>query len=460
MSKQIQPRFQLLLNGVDVTDDVKDEVTFVDEPNNISNLSFMLSGSEYIMSSADVVKLGDRVEFYGGTMGESFIEPTKENYKLFFYGHVKNIAPDYADTGLLSVSIEAIDTGYVAMKEKRKFSYPTANAKVRSWANVDKITVNDIIEGIVVKELKMNLGTVMLPDDNIFYTLKSPIKQAGINDWKFLIKLAKLNGCNVYTRTEENKTTYIDFIDIGKTKNALQEKVRFVYPLRENNYLKDTPNANSYKYPTINDAGTVDIVALTISVSQDLSLFYANRRVYQLISPETGKSVSLIQTFDELSQEMKDFNKESKAKGEEEPYKVAFTSGGKQFINAYYKMEVDPSKLPPDPEEARKVEDIAKKVMSQEKLEDGTVASFEDIKPYFKRAEFMDARYRVADEPYVGIDVNMTIEGDVFLKNSVSYRILGIQRYGSDNLESSYALITTTHRWGDDGYFCDLQFKL
>ena len=463
MSKRIQPQFQLLINDVDVTDSVKGEVSFTEEPDIITNLSFTLGGRQFAVGVADIIKLGDKVTFYGGTFGNSLIKPAEENYKLFFNGHVKNLAPQFAETGLVSVNIEAVDTGYVAFKEKINFTYPSRNAKTRTWANSKELTVEDIVRNIIEKELDLKVGTFEVPDaKNIKYTRKKPISQSGVNDWKFLRKLGRECGCDVYSRTSENGETEISFIDRGKQKAFDDKKVRFIYPLRENGVPKESPNQNPFVLTEINtDPNVADIPVLSLELTQDLTLFYANRRTVQVFDSTSGQNINVIQTYDELTPEQEQANKEAKAAGKPEPFKVSKVEGGKQFVINYYRMEIDESKLPADPVERDNLKKIALKVATQEsKDSDGNKYSFEDIKKYFKRAEFLDPRFKVVDQPYIGIDVNVTIEGEVFLRNQRAYPIVGIQRYGSDVTDSSYHLRTITHRWGDEGYLCDLQFKL
>lgn len=463
MSRQIQPRYQVLLNGNDVTSSVKGDVSFRQEPDIITTLSFALSGNNYVIGFADVIKLGDRITFYGGTFGNSVIRPSIENYKLFFDGVVKNISPQYPETGLVSVNIEAVDSGVSTVQEKRHFVFPSKDAKYRVWANVKEIKAVDIFKNIV-KDLGLIVGKVEVPNEsNIVYTRKDSITQDGVNDWKFLLKLADKCGCNLFSESSEDGKTLVSLLDKGKQKNFDDKKVRFIYPLRQGGN-ESKPNGSGFSVPQINNlSGVSDIPVLSLSLTQDLTLFYANRRTVQVFNKVEGKNYNVIQTYDELTPAQAELNREAVSKGSPEPYKVVKTENNKQFIESYYRFEVDKDKLPEDPEERLAIEDVALKVASQDNkvsASNNKQYSFEDIKKYFKKAEFMDPRLKVVDQPYVGIDVTARIEGEVYLSNQRSYPILGIQRYGSDKLDSSYHLRIIEHVWSEEGYFCDLEFKL
>lgn len=456
MSEQIQPQYQLFVNNVDVTNDVTDDVTLVEEPNNITNLTFTLSGNKYSIGVADIIKIGDKITFSGGSKGFSKAEPNQLNYRMFFSGLVKNLSPQYQETGLTKCTVEALDTGYVAFTEKIYHCYPSKGADKRTWSNKDSITAEEIARNIIEKELNMTVKTIDIVKGQP-YTRKNPTIQRGMNDWKFLQKLAKENGCDVFCSVTPEGRNEISLIDIGKQKNSDDKKVRFIYPLRESLYDKTEPNKNTFYTKEINNIkGVADIPVLSLTITQDLTLFYANRRSVDFNDPATGESINVIQTYDELTPAMEKVNRDYKAQGKKEPYVVTLTKGTKSFVTAYYRMEVDETTLPPA---GTKEHDAVKKIAQSAISGEGGV-DFDDMKKYFKKAEFLDPRFKVVDAPYVGIDVTAQIEGEVYLKNERSYQIIGVQRYDSSRLDESYHLRTITHTWGDSGYLCDLQFKL
>lgn len=418
MPKLLQPRFSILIEEQDVTASISGTITYDQQPDVISTLDFVLSGRSHfiqgespksdVLSAAHVVKLGNSVRCFMGTMDAG-------NYKEVFSGNVKTLNPVFDESGLIKTTLSCAGPTFSASQNVVSEVYPSENA-TRSWASSSPITATEIIEGIA-GELSIPIKEIVLADDRE-YTFENPIVQYRESDWTFLRRLAKRLGCNVWGEhfpQEGGEKLY--FVDKSSQMNT-DETTGFIHPLRK-------PD-NSYEFSELRNSG--ERILFDIDVEQDLAAAEANVRITQQFDKATGEDFTVFQVRKEDSQ-------------------------GQVFVK-YYKMEVDEAKLPTDPTEQERVKNIAYNLGGNNSY------SLEDVEKYFKPASFNKDETNVIDKPWFGITITGKIDGDVNLIAKRSYPVRGIGRYGSDNLEENYYLNQLKHIISEEGFITEVTLKL
>lgn len=424
MSRRLQQRYRLFVNGVDVTADISGDIVYESSPDVVASLSFTLSGNRFLsrqtnlaasLTSKDMIKMFDKVEFEGGTLENDL------NYGPIFKGFVKYIRPQFPDSGSMSVNVEAVDYSFRAAANRGYFVYPST-ASPRQWAIAKSLKTSDIVRGIssdmgvpIFKNLDGS-EDVRLALDKVF-TLTAPLTQKNESDWQVLRKLAKQLNCSVWT-SYESGNTYLHFVD----KSFLRDdsnygEIVFAYPLRAGHDFVISEFKPEYR------------ILQGVNVEQDFSAMSETKKV--------------VTTFDY-------------AKGEEiTVFEAKITENGRQ-VTKYFTFEIDEAKTRAlSPEQRKDLEKIAYSIAGDE--ESGH--SIEEIAPYFKPATFLDERRNfVVDKPYFGITITATVDGDINITPRRNYRVLGIGRYGSDSLDQNYYLRTLRHRWGSSGFLTELEF--
>lgn len=420
----LQPRFQLKINGVDVTTQVEGSVVYEESPDVISTLNFTLGvykDSKYatrvnIIGAKDVIKLFDLVEFSGGTDDET-------NYRTLFKGTVKYLNFAYPDSGSVTVTVEAVDTAYKAAKDRAFYTYPSNGSK-RAWADVKTLTTTQIVTNLVEKEFGLSFGTfnnqkALVIQQDITFDYKNPLTQRNETDWALLRRLAKRMNCALWSEYNSGQQQ-IYFVDKNVLANSTTDDISFRYLLRSAN--------QDFTYSDL--LAPNEMALRDVNVTQDLAAAYANIRVITKFDYKSGTELTTFQTTE--------------------------TAPDGTLRIKYYSFEVDQSKLPSDPNEREEVMKIAASLAS----EDESPYTIDDIKKYFKEAKFYDDRFPYVDKPWFGVTITATVDGNVWIQTKKSYKIKGIGRYGSETLTDYYYLRTLRHVWDEKGYTTELEFLL
>ena len=429
MAKQLQQRYRLTVNGVDVTSSIEGEISLSSTPDVVSELSFTLSGREFMIPSntntagasgvspKDVIKLLDEIVFEGGAGEEGGY-----NYGTLFKGTVKYIRPQYPENGLMQVAIEAVDYSYRLAINKNYRAYPSPTND-RVWARGSSIKASEIVRNIA-SDIGLSIGKDLNGNDDIrlavdkVYTDLEPITQKNESDWAVLRKIGKFLNCSVWT-----------------SFNGSQSELHFV----DKSFLRDSDN------------------------SSELSFFYALRTTDQRtfdIKPLGANEfpiwdINLDQDFNALTETSRTIVAFDYEKGEEINVFEAKVEEDGKFITKYFTFEIDESKTAAlSPEQRKELEDISYSIAGGEGSHD--IAS---IARFFKPAKFYsDRKSMIVDKPYYGIKLTGTIDGNINVVPRRNYVVKGVGRYGSDNLENSYYLKTITHTWGSAGFLTTLEF--
>lgn len=427
MSKALQQRYRLFLNGVDITADVSGDITYESSPDVVSTLSFTLSGKRFLAAAdpayrstasttpKDLIKLYDKIEFEGGAGLEG-----DYNYGPIFRGFVKFLRPQYPDSGQVKVSVEAVDYSYRSAANRNYYAYPASKSE-RPWAVKKSIKASEIVEQLA-KEMGMPIyqdaqGTrdLRLAYDKEF-TLQGALTQRNESDWQVLRKLAKQLNCAVWT-TFEGGAAYLHFVDKGYLRDDSNfGDITFLYPLRAGN-----------DFVIKQDTG--QIIMRSVSLEQDMASMDATRKVVTTFDYKKGEEVTV--------------------------FEAKVTENGRE-ITKYFTYEIDETKTRAlSPEQRQELEKIAYSIAGDE----NSGHSIDEIAPYFKPAVFLDERRNfVVDKPYFGITIQATVNGDIRIVPRRNYRILGLGRYGSDSLDQNYYLRKVQHSWGSGGFITELEF--
>lgn len=416
----------MLVNGVDVTSDLSGDITLDLSPGVVSSLSFTLSGKNFWVpgerppsgetaSPKDVVKLFDKVYFEGGAgIGSS-------NYSSLFLGSVIRLQPEYTSQGRLKVRIEAADYSYRSAYATNYYAYPGKNQD-RSWANGSTIRASKIIYKLA-EESGLQIGKDQYGNEDVKlavdleFTLKSPLVQKNKTDWTILRQLAKRLNCSFWT-TQENGQLYLHFVDKSFLRDGSNRGgFGFLYALRE--------NSGKFVYPSLNPG---EQAIWNVYVDHDFSQISAATRVIPFFDYGRGETVNV--------------------------FEATITEDGKK-VTKYFTFEIDEAKvrsLPPA--QRREIENISYQIAGGDSGYD-----ISDIAKYFKPAKFYsDRRVLTVDEPYFGIRITATTDGNVNIIPRRNYPVRGIGRYGSDNLEDNYYLRSVKHTFGSEGFLTEMEF--
>jgi hypothetical protein len=428
---ELQPRYKILINGVDVTSSVSGDVNVEDNTDYISMLTFDLSGRDFLLKGEsqvginykDVVKMHDSVYMEGGAGPLD-----SRNYKAFFKGFVKYVRPQYDQAGVIKVALECVGDIYRTATAKNYFIYPSSNNQ-RTWGRGAKIKSSEIVRNLI-KEIGAVIGKAPDGSEDIKLSLDKewssvePITQKNESDWQVLKKLAERLNCNVWS-TFNGLAEEIHFVDRGVLRGGTfaENQLVFAFPLR---------TSDSYGFdPLIRQIRGDYIYIRDVNIEQDFAAMDEVKKTITVFNYETGEEVNI--------------------------FEVKLQENGKEVVK-YYTFEIDEDKVAALSPEARKeLEKVAYSIAGDEV----SPHSIQEIAPYFKPAKFYsDRNFPTVDKPYFGITLTCVCDGDVRIISRRNYRVLGVGRYGSNSIDQNYYLKSVKHIWNNSGYSCELNFVL
>ena len=428
--KSLQQRYLLKINGVDVTSAISGEITYESNQEVVGSLNFTLSGRDFIIpnkkgggsgdfSAKDVVKLYDDVYFEGGAgLDGSY------NYAPIFRGIIKHLNPQYENSGLLKVSVECVDYSYKLLQNKNYNFYPDSKS-TKEWARKSPLKASEIVRGLAIDTgLVIGKDSTGAEDIRLLvdkeYTYKSPITQRNETEWQVIKKIAKRLNCHFWTEYDSDGVA-MHFADdvLLRDDESGSDEIVFVYPLR-------TEANSGFQYSKL---GRNEVPIWSVSVTHDVAEMNATTRVVTQFDYATGEEMNYLSHTEETS---------------------------KGAITSYYKLEVDESKTSKvAPEEIDRLKEMAGKFGTDQI----STADADEIVKYLKPAEFWSDRHNfLVDKPRLGITITCTCEGNIHIKGRKNYRVKGIGRFGSDNLEHAYYLRKLTHTWGSSGFLTQMEF--
>lgn len=422
MDNQLQPLYNITLNGVDVTDNVTGDVVYEETQELFSTLKFKLSNA-YLFLGHQGITFGSPVTLYGGSYGD------ETNQKQFFKGTIRTFKPIYKDNGVTEVSITCYGGDwkkYAGVEER--FIYPSVDSP-RKWADVETLKASEIIRKIVNTEMKSAFGKITvdgIKQDALIlqvdreYTLTTPTTQNFKSDWAYLRELADKLNCALWVEhnpvTEQND---IFFVDRDVSRNAAVP-ISFLYPGR------DELGFNA------EELGQNQLQLLSFDLTQDADAANSNLRTMTKFDPATGENKTLFYRYD-VEKEEYFFYELDYNKVQNEQDDVLFKLFQKGAVSIPWERK------PGAPETEVQAKDYFKR-------------SVVDIKP--------TEDFTVHGRPWIGIDATGTVEGDIRLKANRSYGIYGItSRFESKNSKGFYYCVSCSHSWTDRGYFTELTFK-
>lgn len=344
------------------------------------------------------LKLGHRVEVWGGNY-------KVDNYRKIFNGNIKLVKTKFGNDGRISVGLTCYDNVWAqGASSALHFSYPS-KGNLRGWASVEKLRASELVRNLITKEMQLEVGEIVIANDRE-YTWKQPVAQTNATDWSFLRKLARLLGCFVWAENT-NDTQRIHFVDIGKAA-SYAAATEFAYVLRDEagNYLTKELAPNH-------------VPIRNVTVEEDTSMAFANKRIVTKFDPVTGNETQLISRYDEE----------------------------KRIVYFYKLDEGKVAQLRKDnPTEADRL------------LNQGpTGISETDYLKFYTETSHQDEDIAVFDTPFLGVTVRATIDGDVHIRTQQSYTVRNIARYGSQQRTGRYLLRGLKHTWGADGFETELE---
>lgn len=394
-NRPLQPRYLVKIDGADCTLHVEDGMSYEEQPDMITVLELGLSDGLYWLER---IKLGHRVEVWGGNY-------KVDNYRKIFNGNIKLVKTRFGNDGRISVALTCYDTAWAqGASSALHFAYPSKN-NVRGWAAGEKLRASELVRNIISTEMQLEVGEIVIANDRE-YTWKQPVAQTNATDWSFLRKLAQLLGCFVWAENS-NDSQRIHFVDVGKAA-GYAAKTEFAYVLRDErgNYVTQQL-----------EPGQVPMRSVT--VEEDSSQAFANKRIVTKFDPVTGNETQLISRYDE-----------------------------EKRIVYFYKLDEGKfAQLRRDnPAESDRL------------LNQGPIGIAEvDYLKFYTEVSHQDEDIAVFDTPFLGITVRCTIDGDVHLRTQQSYTVRNIARYGSQQRTGRYLLRGLKHTWGADGFDTELE---
>lgn len=427
----LQQRYKLFLhrvdksNRIDATDFVGNSVTLEQDVNHISTLTFSMKNPEI---HENWITTGTYVEFYGGYIDrEDFKDSlgSSPKFRKMFSGNVYRLKANHKEDGSIEANVTCIDyswskSGYVS----KNYRYPAKRSN-RSWATKTEIRLSDIVRNIISEmedciEADIHLGE----NTDTKYTIADPIVQDYMSDWAFLVKLAELNSCYVWTSVQDSTTT-IHFVDKSKAIGQ-GGRAEFVWPARDK---------NDFQVKVYNpglESGSPERYKLK---PNQIELLSANVEINPQIQ---GLNVTKITDFNE--------------KGEQEDKFVQYDEGKDEII--YWKLN------------RQLVEDMQKTPAGKEELDRIFKMGAMDIPPqvflkFYTPDIIKKGIISAIDKPFIGMTVSATANGDVNVVALQSYTILGISRFtkgGLSNKPIRFLLRSMVHKWDEQGYTMDLEF--
>lgn len=405
----LQSQLSISIQGVegqfvDVTEYVDWGVEYEEQADMIRALRFTIG--KYAETFLERLHQGQRVICTAGTL-------TK--FKRIFDGTVTRISTSFPDDGAIKVRLECLSTAWTALGRHiaRYNVYPDPKSTRSFAAGKSSLKVSEIVRGII-QENNMQEGEIDIPEDKV-YSLKDAFHQVGGSDWGVLTRLAKAVACTVWTEFVGD-SEQLFFVDRSKVRKQPDPRdISFVYALRlKGNEQEFTlkslePNQRLLRNVTVNE----DVAAAN-------SISYAASR----FDFEKGEEVSLMGEY------------------------ITEADGKRTLV--FYELDEDKvSKLEQtNPGKARQLRNMGMFNIP-----------WEIAKEFYRPVEIVDEDVAIYDQAFFGITVNCTTNGDVDIRSQRAYTLYGIARYSSKALSDRYWLHSLKHRWDEDGFYTDMEFK-
>lgn len=403
--------------SVDLTDYVEGIPSIDIDENRLAVLTFMLKDPEKHLS---YLKVGYHISFYGGTIdSETFAERLQgANFSNVFKGSVRHIfVRPSPSTGKLSLEINAIDlvwsrTSYT----NRFFAYPSKKCP-RKFADKNVMSLEEIVVGIC-DDLKIDLEIDL--HENPSYVDVAPAVQHNISDWAFLRKLANDNSCYLWT---DPFTGTLYFVDKAKTINK-SDRLEFVYLAREgNNFVQGEylPDSDLVSEGTLLKPNQIPLLNISIEENPQMAGLHISRVTDY--NEDTGESEERLTSYDETLNE------------------IIYWELNQPLIDSMNKTDEGRAEL--DRIFKMGAFDIPREVFMK----------------YYIAVPISKKGIKAIDRPFLGININATIPGNLNVLPFQSYAIHGISRYSSFSQKTGkYYLKGLTYKFGPT-FTMDLRFR-
>lgn len=403
---------------LDIEQCVSYPVTYEESSDLLSHLNFTVD------KHADVLLyyffIGQAIQLFGGEYSDN-----QHTMKHVFSGTVTRIKTQFKDTGDVSFSVECMHHGFTRMgKDPKNFVYPDAKSS-RKFAQSDKLSVKEIIEGIA-KDNNLEIGAIDLSSAarQVDFSKFSVVYQKDMTDWQFLTQLAQDFGCSVWIATEDD-TDKLYFMSNEKAFEK-QGDISFLFPLRGK--IKEPLESEMQRFSD-HDYDRPRLLR-EVSVDEDISAADSVSRSAVYFDKSSG------QYKDAVSQIRED-------------------KDGHRTITFY---ELDESKV-------RYIQDTNKELADEirkngpSSLPWGTPDNPRCASYYYKAVRYYEEHQAVFDKAFFGISVSAKTQMDLAIRSQRTYKIRGLLSYHSKNLSSSFFLTGLRHIWDSDGMWTELDFK-
>jgi len=446
----LQHRYNVVMKkegkSSDITDFLGDNVTLEVDVMHMSHLTFEIKNPEL---NAEWLSIGNKVEFSGGYL-QTPISSNRDRladssrFKRLFNGTIKEIQLKYADNGLATATVMAIDGSWTPYGEYNDytFRYPSKKCS-REIGRGTSVKLSELVKAIIEKPFPDGLGCNSKVDlgenQDTLYTLSFPVCQTRMSDWGFLKYLAERNNCYFWTSVEGSNTV-VNFVSKSKAVTE-QNRLEFVWIGRGGG---DKRNFTDAYVDTFSASGQVRDAYLreaAYGLSDDSKL---KENQIKLLTVDIKESPSM---FGALVHQITDFNTET---GEEETHFVMYDETKDELI--YY--ELDKAKI----ETMQQTPDGAKTLKQIQDMGAFGIP-WSVAKDYYIAKKTTKAINDAIDKPFLGITVTATCYGNVNIQPQQSYMVHGVSRFSSmRNKSRRYWLKTMKHEWSNSGFITSLEF--
>lgn len=405
---------------LDIEQCVAYPVTYEETSDMLSHLNFTVDKHAEVLLY--YFHIGQTIQLFGG-----FYADNQHTMKHVFSGTVTRIRTQFKDTGDVSFSIECMHYGFTRMgKDPKNFVYPDAKSS-RKFAQSDKLSVKEIIEGIA-KDNNLEIGAIDLSSAarQVDFSKFSVVYQKDMTDWQFLTQLAQDFGCSVWIATENDREKL--FFMSNEKAWQKQGDISFLFPLRN----KGITEARESEMQRFSDHD------------------YDRPRLLRELSIDEDISAA-----DSVSRSAVYFDKSS---GQyKEATSQIIEKEGKRYIY-FYELQED---------KVREIQDTNRELADEIRRNGPSALPWGDPnKPdphcasyYYKEIVHYEEHEAVFDRAFFGITVSAKTQMDLAIRSQRTYRIRGILSYHSKGIESAYFLTGLKHIWDSDGMWTELEFK-